>query len=313
MWKIKVLIQFVLAHLPFGEQINHWLQLLNAGDGGKLQVRIDAIGAGLRRLIEVRPIEGAVIVEVGTGWDALPTIMLYAAGAMRIHTYDHVRHLRADMVMAAIRKLLTDPDLLSQYLACPASLITERLGRALAACETGLSSFFAATGIVYNAPADALNTGLPDRSVDIYYSYTVLEHVPEFVAQGISREARRLVKQDGVYYAAIWLHDQYSGFDKRINAVNFLRYPEWLWALMVKNKISYMNRLRERDFLDMLEKQDAEILKVTSILNPENVQHVKSMKIDKRFANYSPEELAVTFTEIIAQWPDRSRLHSAAE
>src|SRR5690242_4015536 len=74
-------------------------------------------------------------------------------------------------------------------------------------------------------------------------------------------------------------------------------------VFLIKNKISYTNRLRERDFIEMFEQQEAEIFEVTSILKPENVEHVKSMKVDKRFARYSPEELAVTFTEIMAGWP----------
>jgi hypothetical protein len=304
MWKLKVLTQFTLAHVPFGEAMNHQLQLINSlSDEGKLQVRLEAIGNGLRRLTKITPIEGATVVEVGTGWDALPTIMLYAAGAERIHTYDHVRHLRADLVRAAMRRLGANAALLSAFFGTPVALIKERLGRALTASESGLPSFLTSTNITYHAPGDATNTGLAGCSVDIYYSYTVLEHVPENVAENIACEARRVLKSNGAYYAAIWLHDQYSSFDPTISPMNFLQYPEWLWAFFIKNKISYVNRLREKDFLDLLGRQKGEILKLTSILDPQNVQHVKSMKVDKRFAEYSAEELAVTFTEIIARWP----------
>jgi len=116
MWKLKVLTQFVLAHVPFGEAINHRLQLMNSlRDERKLQVRLEAIGNGLRRLVETTPIESATVVEVGTGWDALPTIMLYAAGARHIHTYDHIRHLRAELVRAAARKLAANAELCRSF------------------------------------------------------------------------------------------------------------------------------------------------------------------------------------------------------
>jgi SAM-dependent methyltransferase len=302
-WKLKVLAQFFLAHAPFGEAINYRLQLMNSlGDDHRFQVRLAAIGNGLRRLTKVTPIGGTTVVEVGTGWDALPTLMLYAAGAKHIHTYDHVRHLRADLMVAALRRLAANAEVLSVYLDTPVAVIKERLGRALAVSGTGLPGLLSMTNISYHAPGDAANTGLAGRSIDIYYSYTVLEHVPKNIAAMIATEAGRVLKPEGTYYAAIWLHDQYSSFDPTISPVNFLRYPEWVWGVFIKNKISYHNRLRERDFLDILGSQHAEILKVTSILDEENVQHVKSIKVDKRFAAYSAEELAVTFTEIMARW-----------
>ncbi len=304
MWKLKVLVQFILAHIPFGEALNHRLQLANSlQDEIKLRMRVKSIGEGLKRLRSVTPITGKIIVEMGTGWDALPTLMLFAAGAKRIYSYDHLPHLRLDLMRAAARTILSDADLLSDCLGCSVKVVRERLSRALSTGEDNLSRFLDCTNILYKAPGDASATRLPEHSVDIFYSNTVLQHVPEGVANAIVKEAKRVLKADGVYYATMWLSDMYSGFDSKVSPVNFLKYPEWLWAFFVKNKISYTNRLRERDFVDIMRSHQANVFKITSILDPENVQRVKSMKIDKRFAEYSAEELAVTFTEIIAGWP----------
>jgi SAM-dependent methyltransferase len=282
MWKIKVLIQFFLSHMPFGEAINHRLQRVNAirrGGATSLRNRINEVDGGLRNLQRVKPLAGSVVVEVGTGWDALPTLLLRKLGAERIYTFDHVAHLRHDLAQSVGREIgLPDPEQLT------------------------LAGLLESNGIDYVAPGDATKTGLPDKSVDLFYSFAVLEHVPDNVAAALMAEARRVLKPGGIWYSLIGLHDHYAGFDKSVSEVNFLRYPEWLWRLLVKNNISYHNRLRERDFLDMMARAGGEIVRVHHVQRPEDVERVKAMKVDRRFAGYTPEELAVTRTEIIARF-----------
>lgn len=296
MWRLKVLIQFVLAHAPFGEAINHRLQRVNAiRRGGKefIRDRVAEVADGLETLQKIKPIAGLEVVEIGTGWDALPTLMLYQRGATKIHTFDHLPHLRLDMAKKVVDILREDRD------------SNERMAR-LSLAET-LPDMLSRAGIIYHAPGDATKTGLPDKSIDLYYSFAVLEHVPEVTAARVVEEARRVLKPDGIYYALIGLHDHYNGFDRRVSKVNFLKYPEWLWAFLVKNKISYHNRLRERDFLHMLKLYGAEIIHLNSITDPGDLDRVKAMKVNKMFASYTPEELAVTRTEIIARFPSLSR------
>jgi SAM-dependent methyltransferase len=282
MWKIKVLIQFVLVHMPFGEAINHRLQRINAirrGGATFLRDRINEVDEGLRNLQRVKPLAGSVVVEVGTGWDALPTLLLRKLGAARIYTFDHVAHLRHDLAQSIGREI------------------------GLPGCEQPtLTGLLESNGIKYVAPGDATKTGLPDKSVDLFYSFAVLEHVPNDVAEALMTEARRVLKPGGIWYSLIGLHDHYAGFDKSVSEVNFLRYPEWLWRLLVKNKISYHNRLRERDFLDMMARVGGEIVRIHHVQRREDVERVRAMKIDRHFAGYTPEELAVTRTEIIARF-----------
>jgi SAM-dependent methyltransferase len=313
MWRLKVLTQFILAKLPFGETLNHSLQRVKAGFRGgnerKVRDRIKYVGEGLQRLTALMPLEGATVVEIGTGWDALPTLMLYAAGADRIYTYDHVPHLRAGLVASVVRILASQTEIVANFVGSAPAAIETRLSRLITNETTSLSHLLQQANIIYQAPGDATATGLPDNSADLYYSYAVLSHVPDQVIGAVANEARRVLKPDGLYFAAIGLQDQYS-YDPAVSEVNFLRYPEWLWALFVKNKISYTNRLREPDFLEILERQGARLLKVVSVLKPENLQRVMSMKIDKRFARYTAGELATTHTEIVAGWPGRAVPHA---
>ena len=140
---------------------------------------------------------------------------------------------------------------------------------------------------------------LPDNSIDLVYSYAVLEHVPESVIHGITLESKRILKQNGIAYHAIGTHDHYVSFDKRISKVNFLQYPEWLWRFFVKNKISYHNRLREKQFLEIFKSHGAKIKMISNKIDPSDLEILKTMKIDKRFAGMTHEELAVYYSEII--------------
>lgn len=284
-WKAKVATQFVLAHLPFGEQINHRLQRVQARRRGEnhKQQRVVEIVASVASLAEYKAIKGATIVEVGTGWDALPTLALLGAGAFHIHTFDHQRHVRPDLLADAAARL------------APFYSSSHCLEQAAA---TGA---FDPCRVSYAAPADATQTGLPSQSVDVFYSYAVLEHVPEETIFALIAEAKRVLKPDGVFYALIGLHDHYNGFDPaRVSKVNFLRYPEWAWKLLVKNNISYHNRLRERDFIDMLARAGASIAYRKGEVHQADLAEVQSMALAGRFAGYSPDELAVTRSELIA-------------
>lgn len=299
-WKLKVLVQFSLAHLSFGERLNHALQLVNRSKAARKREILEALptlGAGLALIRKHVDLQGASVVEVGTGWLPLPTTLLHLAGAGRIVTYDHQRHVRYTLVREMIEVFSTNRRLLANWLRLPEETIAERLARLGKA--TDLEGFLAAADIEYVAPGDATKTELPDGRTDLFFSYAVLEHVSEKVLEGLVLESKRLLRPSGCFYAYVGLHDHYACSDRRISKVNFLKYPEWAWRLFVKNKISYHNRLRERDFLEALQQYGAHVLEVKHVVDPEDVARVKAMKVDSRFDRFTPEECAVTATELV--------------
>ncbi|MCY0150867.1 hypothetical protein OEG84_25005 [Hoeflea sp. G2-23] len=129
--------------------------------------------------------------------------------------------------------------------------------------------------------------------------------MPEAKILSLIREARRVLKSGGIFYALIGLHDHFHNFDKRVSKVNFLRYPEWQWALIGKNRISYHNRLRECDFLNALSQNGAENLVVNNVIDPPDLDRVRSMRVANRFRRYTSSQLAVTRSEIAAKFTNR--------
>lgn len=280
-WIAKAAIQAGLALLPGGEHINHQLQRLNAKRRGPsvLQHRLIEINTALSTLKKHHSLDGAVVVEIGTGWDALPTLSLSAQGA-KIHTYDHERHLRDELLKSAALAV----------------------GHTAAANASDMGEALKVANITYVAPGDASRTGLPDHSVDIFFSLAVLEHIPREALGFILHEARRVLKPEGVFYALIGLHDHFNGFDRRVSKINFLRYPEWQWAILSNNRIAYHNRLRHSDFLGIFKTSGAEVIDTVTTVDPDDLALVKTMKLAPQFQGYDPHDLATTQSEVILRF-----------
>jgi SAM-dependent methyltransferase len=293
-WQLKVGVQFVLAHVPGGETVNNALQRWN---GSFCDAAIRGRVLGLARcLSEHLEVTGKTIVEIGTGWDAINALMLHVFGARSIYSYDHVRHLRFDLAMNVVRQIGTSTPAIAEISGIEPSLLEERIAPLAGAAS--IQELLDAARIEYMAPGDAARTGLADRSVDVVYSYAVLEHVSEDVIASITKEARRVLVPGGIAFHNIGEHDHYVSVDPSISKVNFLQYPEWAWNLFVKNKISYHNRLREPDFLRIFAANGAIVTNKESYIDPSDVEAVKHMRLDSRFTGLSAEELAVTKTQI---------------
>ena len=298
MWKLKVAIQFVLAHFPWGEQLNYLLQILNKSHSPeKTRQRIPDLVKGLKLIDEYVRLDGSSVMEIGTGWDAINALLFYLMGVKTIYTYDHVPHVRYKLVQNVLYQIENLVEQIHLITSIPESVLIARLDKLKAATSTEM--IFEAANIVYRAPGDATETGLPDNSIDLVYSYAVLEHVSEGVIHGLTVETKRILRQNGIAYHAIGLGDHYAGFDKKVSKVNFLRYPEWIWYFFVKNKISYHNRLREKQFVKIMESHGGKIETINNKVDPGDLEILKTMKIDKRFSGMTHEELAVYYSEIV--------------
>ena len=91
---------------------------------------------------------------------------------------------------------------------------------------------------------------LATESVDLIFSYTALEHAryPSVTVQ----ECFRILRPGGVLVSVIDLGDHsFYGKNKTYpdRVFDCLQYPEWLWNLMRWNRSSYVNRLRQSDWL----------------------------------------------------------------
>ena len=294
-WRLKVLVQFVLAHVPGGERINHRLQLAGGRHTpAKIRGRITAAVDFLKSIEPPLDVAGKAVVEVGTGWDGLHPILLSLLGARHVTTFDHVRHLRWEHVKVVLEQLDAHPA--TDDLVALSASARDRLTDLLSSVD--LDDMLRRARISYVAPGDAVTSGLPSHSVDLVYSYAVFEHLPERVVNALLVETRRILAPGGVMICVIGTGDHYTSVDPSLSRVNFLKYPEWIWAPLVKNRISYHNRLRERQFIELIESSGGRVRWRNSVVYDSDVEAARRMKVDRRFTGMTPEELAVSRSEL---------------
>jgi SAM-dependent methyltransferase len=291
-WRLKILVQFILARLPGGEQVNYLFQQLRGSHSpSHVKERVLEIFSTLAAVGRVTNIEGSRVVEVGTGWDAIAPLALYLLGAKTTISYDHVAHLRLKRVRGTLDHMQACLGQLVSLTALSKSVLSERL--ALARSAPDLSSLLQRAGIIYKAPADATRTALTDASVDLIYSHAVMEHVPESAVRQLAEEARRILKPGGmaVHYIGLGDHHHKCG-------VNFLQYsPRW-WKFWAHNRIFYHNRLREKQFVEIHLSLGGSVQVISHTIRQDDLLALKTMDVARAFSGMTHEELAVYRTLI---------------
>ena len=292
-WKTKILIQKALSLLPVGESLNHRLQWLNGGyTNSALHQRILDRLPVLQRIAQCVPIKNSIVVEVGTGWELLDPLLLFVLGARQIHTYDQMRHLRF-AIPSRIVSILNELRETALFVSPQQRARIQELTRA-----RNLQELFSLCNISYMAPCDASQTGLPSKSVDLFFSIQVLEHVPPSVLAALINESRRIMKPDGIAFHLIDPSDHYCKWGT--SKVNFLKYSDRTWNFWVQNKISYHNRLRACEFIDAFVAAGCQIRNVVTQADPSDVALLQNgFKLNRRFAGFTPEQLAVHSLEVV--------------
>ena len=293
-----------MALLPFGEALNHRLQIWN-GFFSNFEWAINANIEHLSTLIRKTSVWGirfqnANILEVGTGWIPTLPIGMSLLGA-RVHTYDHVRHLRSANLARAL-------ELYSQHLPALAELSNTDLAQLEARLRElkthpvdSLEQRLCHAGIEYHAPGDASQSTLPDASLDLYFSVAVLEHVPVAAIKAMLREAYRTLRPGGLTYHVIGLFDHYTTMDPNITRVNFLKYSDLTWRIIGQNRIQYHNRLRESEFLEIFRGAGFEIVDRCSEVDQRSLKALETMRLNPRYESFDKKDLATYGTIITAR------------
>ena len=305
-WRVKGAIQKVLGHVPGGAQVHYLLQRYGGGlarFGAECDVKVEdwRLMMGHLRSSKV-PLDGTTLLEMGTGWYPTFPICLWLAGAARIHTLALNRHLRPDMTIALVERLDRHVATIAEESGQTASAVAERRRALLAALRSGASIGAATNGAIdYRAPADASKTNLPDASVDVVFSNSVLEHVPPTVIDACFREAFRILKPGGIAFHSVNCGDHYAYVDRSISQLHYLRYSEDAWKRW-NNAFLYQNRLRAQDFTALAKDARFAIEIDTSRPHPMRLRQLEEIVVHPSFASrYSREQLAITSIDFVGR------------
>lgn len=303
MWQLKAVGQGVLSRVPGGLSLKSTL--------GRVMRRPPDLGAQVRSMLsnyrnslaelsERGAIVGADIAEIGTGWMPVVPILLGLAGARSIYTCDHLRHVRHKEFVGVVRALAAKLDGIAEWLP----LDVDSARRTLDAMQaTGsVDGALALVRVRYDAPADATRLPLADRSVDVHYSYSVVENMPVPVLLEALSEAKRVLRPGGWLSWVAGCSDPCRTFDPRLPRVHYLRYEDWYWNLLTSNPFSFNNRLRQPDFLRFIEGVGGQVVSVRSHVHAPDVERVRTMRLPERFRGLDAADVAVHKAEMLARF-----------
>lgn len=304
-WRLKGTIQKVLGVVPGGHELHYQLQRRLGGlrdFAGELSTKVEDWTLMIGHLADAGvPVQGTRFLEMGTGWYPTFPFSLYLGGAASVDTVDLNRHLRPDLTVQAAAMLGDELVTIAELSKRPIEEVRAAHQALLRALEGGAGLEQASGGAIrYRAPGDAAATGLPDGSIDVVFSNSVLEHVPGEVIARCFEEARRILRPGGVVFHSVNCGDHYAYVDRRINQLNYLRYSDQRWERW-NNRFLYQNRLRAKDFTDLARAAGFTIELDTSRPHPSRLEQLAAIPVDPRFARYDEAQLAITSIDFIAR------------
>jgi SAM-dependent methyltransferase len=147
---------------------------------------------------------------------------------------------------------------------------------------------------------------VPDESVDVVFSNTVLEHVPVPEVDRLLTESLRILRPNGYMVHLIDPSDHFSHADPSVSAVNYLRFSEGDFAKF-NSAFLYQNRLRASEWRDVIQRHRFEIVYWRSSIDARALRDLPSVPVSACFSHLSPEDLCTT-----AIWVVTRKLWSAA-
>jgi SAM-dependent methyltransferase len=254
-WKIKALIQNILAAMPkpIGNRIHYRLQYSKGGlrpdsmyDTAKAFFFMDAIQERFDN------VEDLTVFELGSGRSLHIPLCLWLCGINRQITADLNRYYNPEITTEYISFWEDNLDEListaGKYGAT--KLFQDRLAT-LFSHKHDPDEIMSLANIEYRAPFDARSTNLQSGSVDFYYSTNVLEHVQPDSIVSILKEQSRILKPDGLAVHRVNPGDHFSYFDPAITSIHFLKFSKNSWKFWGENRFAYHNRLRLSDYFDL--------------------------------------------------------------
>ncbi|HTJ47474.1 MAG TPA: class I SAM-dependent methyltransferase [Kofleriaceae bacterium] len=306
-WRVKGMIQKVLGYVPEGDRIHYWLQRRGGGLADfdrECDIKVDDWGLMIGHLRDAKiPIVGTRFLEMGTGWYPTFPFALFLGGAKSVDTLDLNPHLKPDRVLALVARLERHVGRIAEMSGRPVKEVASEQQELAAAIRRGAPLDEATGGVVrYRAPADASDTKLPAKSIDVVFSNSVLEHVPGDVIAACFAEARRVLRAGGIVFHSVNCGDHYAYVDKTITQLHYLQYSDDEWAKW-NNRFLYQNRLRAIDFTKMAKDAGFAIELDTSRAKPERLKLLDEMRVAPCFDRYSRDQLAITSIDFIGRNP----------
>jgi SAM-dependent methyltransferase len=240
--------------------------------------------------------EGKIFFEYGTGWVPALPIGFWLGGAEKTITVDVNTYMQKQYVTEAAGIIVKNAEKLKEIYG---KLLDEKRLTILAGYvsknKINVKDILELCRIEYMAPADAVHTGLPDKSVDVHVSHFAFEHIPVEILKAILLEGGRIIKPNGIFINSVDYQDHFAVFTKTIHRLNFLQYSDEKWKQYNSNKYTYVNRLRHEDFLKLFEELGHKIIYMEAPRDESIKKLLDSgqVKLDKKYQDMSKDSLSI--------------------
>ena len=299
-WQSKCFIDACKGVVPFKDRLRSLKYRVApfTPDAGKDAYTIEQGLAQVDWIRSLIPIEGASLLEIGSGWQPIVPVLFSLAGAARVYLTDVNRLCVPASFHAALGSVRKHKRTILDRLG----ISETSFGRALA-CDAAmpLEEAFERLRFEYLAPCDCRSLPLRDGSVDAVSSRAVLEHIPAPVIEAIFAESYRLLKQGGAVCHVIDNSDHWQHRDKSISKVNFLKFSDPIFRWTCLNSLNYQNRLRHPEYIGMLRDAGFAVIRERRQIDPEAVRALQTLRLAARFRQFTPEDLASVSSSILAQ------------
>lgn len=303
-WRVKGVMQKVLGMLPGGEALHFQLQRRLGGLRDlrrEYAMKLDDWQGMVEQLhANGHPVAGATLVEIGSGWYPTLPLALHLAGARQVHTCDLNRLLKPDLMRECVRLLGEDLPRIARVAEVPLEEVQARYAALRRDADT--PDAMTAGAVCYHAPCDVTVLPLPDGSVDVVFSNSVLEHVPPDALPSLHAGARRLLRPGGAAFHSVNCGDHYAYVDASIHQLHYLQFTDEQWAFW-NNRFLYQNRLRAHEIVEGARAAGLTVVHDTSHTRAARLAQLQAMTVAPQFAGIAPEQLSITTVDFIARAP----------
>ena len=314
-WRVKVAIQNIISLLPksIGFKINKIFVEIAIGD---INQRIDyhkRILKGLRN-IEILyrelnfSLSGKTVLELGTGWHGIDLLIFYLLGANKIITIDHYAHLRIDVCLNAIKHFQNSEYLnLLLKLKYSENRMTQLMEISKRTINLNIKFFLELMRIQYLIVSASEYKKLPIKknySIDLFYSESVLQRIPvKYLSDIMQMVGCSCMKNNAVAFHRTDQKDinAQAHVDTNLWALEYLKYSDFIFELFISGYLNYQNRLRESDFLCLLQESGVQIAYLKSFCNKKDMERLKNFPLAKKFRNKNIEDLAIKQSIIVGK------------
>lgn len=238
----------------------------------------------------------SVYYEIGAGYDMAIPIYMSLKGFKKLICVDVRKLVFVSLLNSTLDRI--------NFMSTENTKLSKLPEEILFTKKNFLKIFKERFNLSYIAPLDARYTKFDGNTVDYVVTNAVLEHVPANIIYDILKETFRIMKSGGIMSNIIDYRDHFAYFDNSINFYNYLSFSADQWNKM-NPPIMYQNRLRHKDYLNIINDIGFKIVKDEPAFPDESLlKELKFMKLDTCFTEkYTIDEMKILGSQLVLRKP----------